>query len=140
MKKRIILLLLSSFFLIWGSVLLSFFSHSPKEFIDQIISSISSEEKPDPSVEFIFWWDIMLARGIDFWAKKEGYDRIFTGDNSVSMLSFRRVYFICKSGKPIFKESKWKSRKYLSISCKYRKYQNTFRSSRKQPAFIVFGK
>ena len=23
----------------------------------------------------------MLARGIDFWAKKEGYDRIFTGDN-----------------------------------------------------------
>ena len=81
MKKRIILLLLSSFFLIWGSVLLSFFSHSPKEFIDQIISSISSEKKPDPSVEFIFWWDIMLARGIDFWAKKEGYDRIFAGDN-----------------------------------------------------------
>ena len=23
----------------------------------------------------------MLARGIDFWAKKEGYDRIFTGEN-----------------------------------------------------------
>ncbi|MDO4713513.1 MAG: hypothetical protein Q4B28_02450 [bacterium] len=38
-------------------------------------------EKPLPQVDLVIGGDIMLSRGIGRWAKKEGYDRIFTGEN-----------------------------------------------------------
>lgn len=38
-------------------------------------------EKPNQYVDLVVGGDIMLSRGIWWWGKKEGYDRIFTGNN-----------------------------------------------------------
>lgn len=38
-------------------------------------------QKPKNTVELVIGGDIMLSRGIGRWAKNQGYDRIFTGEN-----------------------------------------------------------
>jgi len=40
-----------------------------------------SLKKENPKVELIAWWDIMLSRWIWWWAKREGYWRVFSWDN-----------------------------------------------------------
>jgi poly-gamma-glutamate synthesis protein (capsule biosynthesis protein) len=39
------------------------------------------EKEIAPSVNLVAWGDIMISRGIGRWAKMEGYDRVFRGDN-----------------------------------------------------------
>ena len=69
MKKKV-LIILSLIFLFGWLLVLS---------LDEI--SKRSKSKEYPSVSLVAWWDIMLSRGIGWWAKKEWYWRVFTGDN-----------------------------------------------------------
>lgn len=71
-RKKIVLFL--------AFVLISFsFSILLKERLQKSDFVFWKEESK--TVDLIVGWDIMLSRGIWWWAKKEGYDRIFTGLN-----------------------------------------------------------
>ena len=56
----------------------------------------------------------MLARGIDFWAKKEGYDRIFTGENyNPFHVIFQESVFYLQTWKANFQKKQMKKLQIL---------------------------
>ena len=78
-KIKIILILLAFCFFVGGGVLI--LRADCFQALTEKVIQISFNPVENPKVELVVGGDIMLSRGIGWWAKKEGYDRSFSGEN-----------------------------------------------------------